>query len=169
MKKLTIALSLAAAALLTGCLEGPGPSADQRQAAAQERLLQEGTSQTGMPAIKNFRERKLLKMIYELRDQEGMTTWTYLVSQQTGRLALLCQSVGYAISDATGYTNPERIHESSQYGYAIMPQAEPNGLFTPDNSNTSWVMCVGPKGEALPTMVQSEFVVSPFELGAKSE
>ena len=38
-------------------------TSDQIQQKQQETILAEGTSQTGMPAIKNFRERKLLKTI----------------------------------------------------------------------------------------------------------
>lgn len=164
MKKLILlAVTLASALALTGCYE-PNLSADGKQARAQETLLQEGTAQTGMPAIKNFRERKLLKMIYELRDQEDMPSFTYLVAQATGKVFLLCNSMGYAISDATGYTNPQRIHEKSTVGYAIMPQAEPNGLFTPDASDTAWVVCVDKEGKIRPTQIQGQFVVSPFPL-----
>lgn len=39
----------------------------------------------GMPAIHNFQEKKLLKMILELRDQENLATWVYLQSSYTGK------------------------------------------------------------------------------------
>ena len=39
------------------------PNSDEVQRKQQEIILSEGTAQTGMPAIKNFRERKLLKEI----------------------------------------------------------------------------------------------------------
>ncbi len=156
-----IALAVAA---LSGCNDR-SPSADQIQAAAQERILQEGTAQTGMPAITNFRERKTLKMIYELRDKENLATYTYIIAQQSGRPTLLCSSIGFAISDATGYTNPLRIHErNTNMGYAIMPQAEPNGLFTPETSNTNWVICVDSKGNPTPTQVQGDILVTTYEL-----
>ncbi len=38
-------------------------SSDARQRRQQELILAEGTSQVGMPAIKNFRERKILRPI----------------------------------------------------------------------------------------------------------
>ena len=53
-------------------------SSDSIQREQQEKILAEGTAQVGMPAIKNFRERKILKDILELRDQEGLVTYTYL-------------------------------------------------------------------------------------------
>lgn len=166
--KRSFALAAGVAAMtlaLTGCIEQT-KTADKIQAEAQERILQEGTSQTGMPAITNFRERKLLKMILELRDQDGLVTYTYTVNRTTGRPVFLCNSMGYAISDATGYTNPERIHEKNpNYGYAIMPQAEPNGLFTPDNSTANWVMCLDKeKDKPVPVFVQTDVIVSPVKL-----
>ena len=54
---------------------------DKNQRVQQESLSQEATAQTGMPAIKNFRERKLLKDILELRDQDGLATYTHAVQQ----------------------------------------------------------------------------------------
>ena len=162
MKKtiLTIIAALSIA-MLAGCL--PPDSADKVQAQQQEVLIKEATAQTGMPAITNFRERKLLKMIYEMRDQEGLVTFTYTVSAD-GSLSLLCNSIGYAISDATGYTNPNRLITHNGNPLA-MTQAEPNGLYTPDFSFDKWVMCVDPKSKrALPVLVSGNTVVSPFEL-----
>ena len=58
---------------LTGCIEA---DSDDIQEAQQERILKEGGRQTGMPNIKNFRERKLMKTIIEMRDQDGLVTYT---------------------------------------------------------------------------------------------
>jgi len=164
MKKTVLSLAAAIAALLslTGC-----PSeerADAIQAKQQEVLIKEATAQTGMPAIVNFRERKLLKMIYEMRDQEGLVTFTYTVGAN-GDLTMLCNSIGYAISEATGYTNPDKLIRDNGTSFGTMTQAEPNGLYTPDFSSDKWVMCVDPKsGRAMPVLVSGNTVVSPFEL-----
>lgn len=157
------ALAIAAIALsLTAC--EMKPDSNRIQAEQQERILQEGTAQTGMPAIKNFRERKTLKMIYELRDQEGLSTYTYIVPEQTGKPVFLCNSVGYAISDATGYTNPdkERVYNGNPY---TMTQAEPNGLFTPDVSGANWVLCLDQDtSKPLPVFISSHIIVSAYKL-----
>lgn len=149
---------------LTACEPLPKDS-NRIQAEQQERILQEGTAQLGMPAIKNFRERRTLKMIYELRDQEGLSTYTYVVAEQTGAPVFLCNSVGYAISDATGYTNPDKVMMNGQYGFGTMTQAEPNGLFTPDVSDANWVLCIDPAGKKpLPVFVSSKIIVSAYKL-----
>lgn len=128
MNKVALVLSLGLAVLTSGC---EADTSDGVQAKQKERILKEGTAQVGMPAIKNFRERKLLKDIYELRDQTGLTTYAYTVASQTGQKVFLCDSVGYPINDATGFTNPERLVTNTTQVFGTMPQAEPNGLFTP--------------------------------------
>jgi hypothetical protein len=148
--------------VLTACGAGT-QSSDSIQHQQQELILAEATAQTGMPAIKNFRERRTLKTIYELRDQDGLLTFTYLVSKDS-KLVLLCESHGFAISDATGYTNPEKVVRSDSVAFGTMPQAEPNGLFTPSASTANWVMCLGEAKRPYPVYVQGDIVVSPMPL-----
>ncbi len=167
MKKLLSAfLFLFVTVCLTGAKCDQTETADEKQAKQMETMLVEGTAQTGMPAIKNFRERRLLKMIYELRDQEGLATYTYIVAGQNGTLKFLCASIGYAINDATGYTNPNKIVRDNGQSFGTVTQAEPNGLFTPDTSEAYWVMCLDQKtGKPSPVFVASHIVVSPMKLG----
>lgn len=144
---------------LTGCIEG---DSDDQQRAQQERILQEGSAQTGMPAIKNFRERKLMKQIIEMRDQSGLVTYTYTVPETTGRPVFLCNSIGYGLPAATQYTNPEKY----EYNGATLPQADPNGLFSPSSAEGTWVMCADPSGnsQTRPVYVEPRIIVSPFPL-----
>jgi hypothetical protein len=118
-----------------------------------------------MPAIKNFRERKLLKDIIELRDQTGLATYTYVFAEMTGQFTFLCASVGYGLPYATQFTNPEKIDYSSGGTVVTIPQADPNGLFSPAAAEGTWVMCSDPDGkEARPVYVEPRIVVSPFKL-----
>jgi len=162
MKKLAlIALSVLA---LAGCVENNKPS-DQVQAERQEKVLMEGVNQIGLPAIRNFREKRQLKMILELRDQEGFMTHTYIVAQATGKPAYLCPSLGYPINDATGFTSPDKVVRDNGQSFGTVIQAEPNGLFTPDNSNAYWVMCLdSAQGKAVPVFVSGDIAVLPFKL-----
>lgn len=139
-------------------------SADSRQRQQQELILAEATSQTGMPAITNFRERKLLKDILELRDQNGLVTYTYTWSDMAGKYAFFCDSVGYGIPYATQYTSPEKPYVYSANPMAL-PQADPNGLFSPQSAEGTWVMCKDPGGkETRPVYVEPRIIVSPFRL-----
>jgi len=158
-------LSIAAIALLgatvTGCVE---ETSDSKQQGAQELILKEATSQTGMPAIKNFRERKLMKQIIEMRDQEGLVTYTYTFPEVTGVPVFLCNSVGYGLPAATQYTNPQKFVWKGG-DHHLMPQADPNGLFSPESAEGTWVLCSDPSGngDTRPVYVEPRIIVSPFK------
>jgi hypothetical protein len=141
---------------------------DGKQRDQQELLLAEATSQVGMPAIKNFRERKLLKDILEMRDQDGLVTYTYLVSDYQGKLVFFCDSIGYGIPYATQYTSPEKpvMHSGDYGGNFTLPQADPNALFSPASADGTWVLCKDPHGADVKVVyVEPRIVVAPFKLG----
>ncbi len=138
---------------------------DAKQMKQQETLLLEATSQVGMPAIKNFRERKILKDIIELRDQSGLVTYTYLFSEVTGQLVYLGESVGYGIPAATQFTNPQKYYAQG----VTLPQADPNGLFSPSSAEGTWVLMKDPNGgDVKPVYCEPRIVVSPFKLEAST-
>ena len=135
-------------------------SSDSIQREQQEILLREATSQTGIPAIKNFRERKILKDILELRDQGGLTTYTYVFNELNGNLVFLGESIGYPIPYATQYTNPQKWSEG-----IVLPQADPNGLFSPASAEGTWVLMKNPNGsDVSPVYIEPRIIVSPFKL-----
>ena len=150
---------------MLGCVEQKA-SSDDVQHAQQETILREATQQTGMPAIKNFRERKIMKEILEKRDQSGFITYTYMKSEINNDLKLLCKSIGYPIPYSTQYTNPQKIEERTGTGYAILPQADPNSLFSPSSANATWSMCINPNDSKDVQAVYSEsnLTTSPFPL-----
>lgn len=165
MKKIMM-MAMVVGFALAGCEAAGNKNSDKVQRQQQELVLKESTAQTGMPAIKNFRERKLLKEIIELRDQDGLTTYTYIVAEMTGKLVFLGESIGYGIPYATQYTNPQKIADQQyQTGYAILPQADPNGLFFPSSADGTWVMLKDPNGgNVRPVLVEPRCIVSPFRL-----
>ena len=120
-----------------------------------------------MPAIKNFRERKILKDILELRDQSSLTTYTY-VHCMNGKFRFFGETIGYPIPYATQYTNPQKIAESGhQYGYAILPQADPNGLFSPASADGTWILMKDPSSNKVaPVYIEPKITTLPFKLPA---
>jgi hypothetical protein len=150
-----------------GCTaESCDNTSDAVQRRQQEKILAEGTAQIGMPSIKNFREKKLLKDILELRDQDNVITYTYIVAEQTGKFVFFCNSIGYGIPAATQFTNPVK---ESEYSHSIINQADPNGLFSPSSAEGTWVMCANPEkqNKASPVYVEPRVIVSPFKLDTK--
>ena len=134
----------------------------------------EGTSQVGMPAIKNFRERKLLKDIYELRDQTGLVTYTYVenlvptivpgVTAKGGKFTFFCDSFGYPIPYATQFTNPQKPISPNNVGTATIAQADPNGLYSPSSADGTWIMCKDENSDKVaPIYSEPKLVGSPFK------
>jgi len=138
-----------------GCQE----SSDQIQNRKQEELSRQGVTQIGLPSIVNFQEKRTYKMILELRDTE-IKTITYIIDMN-GKLHKVCDSIGYGIPYATQYTNPMQDRHTN-YG---MPQADPNGLFSPASADGTWVLCLNHETKKMsPVFIEPRVIVSPFAL-----
>lgn len=148
--------------MFVGC--GNVPTADKRQAKETKKRLLEANKNVGMPDIVNFTELRLARDILELRDQESISTYTYLVSLE-GKLVFLGESIGYGLPYSVQFTNPERIYRHANGSHGTLPQADPNGLFMPDGLSATWILLKDPDtGEARPTYVEPSIIVSPFKL-----
>jgi len=162
MKTLSI---LALALIACGCAYQP--TADDKQNRLQETLTAQGVATVGLPAISNFREKKILKDIFERRDKMSLVTYTYIFSEVTGKFTYLGQSVGYGISAATQYTAPEKIDGNSS-SYVTIPQADPNGLYSPSSAEGTWVLLTNSDTHDVePIYVESRILVSTFKLRAE--
>jgi hypothetical protein len=164
MNKIAIFAALAAAFVLSGCDVDVGTS-DQIQNAKQEELSKQGVESVGLPAITHFQEKRILKDILELRDQPNLVTYTY-TQDMNGRYHKVCDSIGYGFSAATQYTSPSKVASYARGGVGnILPQADPNGLFSPPSADGTWVLCKVPgKDEVKPLYIEPHVIVSPFPL-----
>ena len=143
---LTIALMIMIFMVLTAGTSSCGMESntvDSVQAVQQEQMLQDMNSQIGLPSIKEWSEKKMMKEILELRDNSKLITYAYL-QNLNGKMVFLGQCIGYGLPYSTQYTNPERIASEHSYGYAILPQADPNGLFSAQGVSATWVQYINP-------------------------
>ena len=152
--------------LAVGCSGQQKSSSDKEQARQTEQIMGEAQRQIGLPNILNFQQKKLMKMVYELCDKEDLICYAYIKSDYNGKLTFIGRCVGFGIPFSAQYTNPDKIAaKGHDYGYAILPQADPNGLFMPTSSSATWLMMVDPDGgEPRPVYLEPEIVVSPFKL-----
>lgn len=167
MKRYLIVISALLCLSLTGCPEHT-PSSDEVEQHKQDQILADMTKQVGMPNIVTFREKRMLKTILELRDQEGFLTYSYLWNEMQGKLIYLGQTIGYGIPYATQYTNPskvERFKYYDHYGTQVLPQADPNGLFSPQSAEGTWLLMKDPNSDkTVPMYVEPRVIVSPFPI-----
>ena len=167
MKKIYLILaSVVLSFLAVGCAPTPQTS-DQILNKQQEQLQKESVAQIGVPAIKNFQEKKLAKMIYELRDTENVITYAYLLNSMTGKPVYLGRAIGFGLPYSVQYTSPMKVEDiCTRTGYCPtpIPQADPNGLFMPEGLSATWVMLLDEKGEPHPTYIESDVIISVFPL-----
>jgi hypothetical protein len=156
------------AALALSACDRPTTS-DQKQSQQQEQAVTEANAQTGFPGVTNFTEKKMVRMLYELRDKK-VSTFTY-VMDMNGRLFHVCDSIGYGLPYGVQFTNPERdiFYGTSSTVHHNMPQAEPNGLFMPPTAEGTWIMCAKSDGQIDPVYVEPRVVVSPHKLRSSGE
>lgn len=158
MKNIPVSFFSIAVLVLSACNE----TSDQKQNRQQEEVSMRSVEAIGLPAITKFSEKRTLKSILELRDKE-VVTYSY-TQDMNGKLHLLCQSVGYGIPYATQYTNPEKYSSAG----LSMPQADPNGLFSPAQADGTWIMCLNPQTkQASSVLVDPRLIVSPFPISSQ--
>jgi hypothetical protein len=158
MKKILLVLPFVLA--LAACDEHQTSTQIERR--KQEEMSLMAVQSVGMPSITNFAEKRMMKDIIELRDKSTPTT-TYLVGMNN-QLTKLCDSVGYGLPYATQYTNPQRVADYT-HGITTLPQADPNGLYSPASAEGTWILCVDHKdGKAKPLYVEPRVIVSPIAL-----
>lgn len=177
MKKIGILFLLGLTLVLTGAWEDSCQSespSDKSQREQQEKLSQEGNAQIGMPGITNFTEKKIVRKLYELRDQ-NIVTFSY-VMDLNGRLFHICDSIGYGLPYGVQFSNPEKVIVGSDGVYLgqepnTITQSEPNGLFMPPTAEGTWIICASTtkKGDIEPVYVEPRVIVSPFKLSSVGE
>lgn len=154
-----------------------GKTSDSVMNEQMETLADEANRTVGVPAITNFQEKKTLKWIYELCDQENLICHAYLVNVMTGDVGrYLGKCLGYGIPYSAQFSNPTKYQGVTAnkvadyagrdwvYDYTLLPQAEPNGIFKPEGLSATWLIMIDKEGEPRPMYVEPEIIVSPFKL-----
>lgn len=149
-----------------GCEETEGETqTDQEQREQTNQMVGQAHDKVGMPDITNFSERRLLKRIMELRDQE-VGTHSYIVNMD-GEAEKLCRSMGYGLPYGVQFVNPEKTvteYDHKSVSVTTIPQPDPNGLFSPRNVDATWINCVTKSGDQKPVYSEEKVITSPVPL-----
>lgn len=133
--------------ILTGCSASVPENADNKQAAQQEKMMNDQVNQVGLPDIKDWSEKKMAKEVYELRDNAKLVTYAY-TQNLNGKFIYIGQCIGFGLPYSVQYTNPEKMVDGvdlgDSYGTMLVPQPEPNGLFMPDGLSATWLQYINP-------------------------
>ena len=172
MKKLILLLTVS---LMLSCVDSSTKSISDKEIQKQSELQQqESVKQLGLPSIINFQEKKNLKWIYELCDQENLICHAYFFNELKGEIGqYLGECIGYGIPYSTQYSNPQKLVDVTDFGIDsyqandsnVIPQAEPNGLFKPEGLSATWLIMIDPETKnPRPVYIEPMIIVSPFKL-----
>jgi len=160
-----IGLCLALFFVAAGCRQ---QTADDRMTDMTRNAMEQAFREVGLPSIKNWTELRMMKMLYELRDDPKLINYAYTVCEYTGLHIYLGRCVGYGLPASVQYSNPERVAQigsTHSWGWGTLPQPEPNGLFMPQGLSATYVMLINEQtGKPEPMYYESPVVVVPFKL-----
>lgn len=139
INKKLIALALAAGAVfgLSACTDDSSARAQDEK--ATEAILKDLQKAHPVPKFAYSQYRQNLTEIVTAQAEATPTT-TFFFNQGVADPVSTCSSVGFPIPSTAQLTNPQQITDSYQGGYAILPQVEPNGVFTGESAGT-YVIC----------------------------
>lgn len=135
---------------------GCGTSQRNAEEAVVDRQQALYLSTQPIPTFDYSLERDRITQLYQAR-MNAAQTWSVWRSQ-TGVVEGDCASSGYPLPYGVQLTSPEVY----SYNGAVLPQAEPNGLFTNGiTSNGTWVFCLL-EGVVAPVYVEDFVTVYPY-------
>ena len=147
--------------MLVGC--DTSPSSDQLQKERIESQVAQAEKAVPPPRVTKFTMLRDAVRVQEIAD-DAISTWAYYMDY-TGGLHFLCEAKGYGLPYSTQTTNPMKKKWRDE---PPLPQAEPSGLFMPDNVAATWVLCVNDDGQFDAVYWEPDLIVSPFPLRYKA-
>ena len=181
MKKFIAVIIIAMTVLVmsTGCQR---ETTSSRENAYTQDLMEQASSVVGYPDITNFFERAQLKEIYELRDDPNLVCHWYTKNDMTGKWIYQGNCIGYGIPYGTSITQTDTVQRAAlpalningedrgfnDYFTEILPQAEPNGLYTNGlSTSATWILVADAEGDIKPTYIESEITVTQVKIDAR--
>lgn len=151
-----VLLAAAAAMSLCACAYPPATTtADQQASQQQENLAQRAQDEVGIYQPTHFTRKRLANRIGQMLDDPTLATISYAQGMD-GKLRCIGHTIGFPLPGATQTTSPQKWDQApNQYhsydSWALVPQAEPDQLFSPAEEDATWLLLVNPKtGQSAP-------------------
>lgn len=179
-KKINIGLIVCLLVMLCiGC--GNRETASSKENEYTQMIMEQASDAIGYPNVTNFFEKAQLKEIYELRDNPELICYWYTRNDMTGKWIYQGSCIGYGIPYTTQFTQPETVQRAAlpalklngedrgrnEYFTEILPQADPNGLYSSASTSATWILTTDDSGKIKPTYVESEITVSQTKIEAR--
>ena len=155
MKKGLITVLLILIVLGVGCASDneryTAKATEEKQVGKQQALY---VATQPPPYFDWSQQRDIMIQIYKAQN-EAIYTYSYTQSPYTGKIMWESATFGFPIAGGTQLTNPEQTVTAYQ-SLATIAQAEPNGLYSPESSRGTWVLCVNEDGSISPAYIEDD-------------
>lgn len=136
------------------------PTSNQIETSQQESAVSSIVQNQPVPDLGGYSFERQIMIETFLARNNTIATWAYMFTMD-GKIVEICPSIGYPIPYATQLTAPEKPTP----GYSLtIPQAEPNGLYTPADAAATLVQCVNPDGSVSPTYIEWYVLAFPYRI-----
>jgi hypothetical protein len=151
--------------LLCTAEQGCSDTSDTKERGDVERGQAQLVQNQPAPVFDWSLEREIFIQLYKARNR-ATTTYHYTQSQFTGKITWECVGIGFPIAATTQLTNPMKWVAQG----VTIPQAEPNGMYAPPQSDATFVPCLAPDGSLSPARIEdhvSSFFTPMMEVNGK--
>jgi hypothetical protein len=151
MKKI---LLLGALVLSSVVLAGCTDTANEKEANNVERQQQIYTKSQAAPFFDWSLERHLMIELYKARN-DAVVTYSYVRNIQ-GNVIFSCNSIGFPVPSNEQLTNPESLASPNYRDSSVLPQAEPNGMYSSPSTSGTFVFCLSDDGSVSPSYFEQD-------------
>lgn len=155
-----LALLAVVALVAVGCNYGSNASIsnDQNIVTQQQEIYQKAQP---VPIFDFSEQRNTLLQIYDAKNQARQTWALFESAYGEPVYPYVCPSIGLPIPADTQLTNPDQLTrvqvpgaQAGTYVDGVLPQAEPDGLYSSTNTDATYVICIRNGGQ--PELVYTE-------------
>lgn len=178
-KILLVSIILVMLSLAVGC--GRRETTSSKENEYTQNLMKQADAAVGFPEVTNFFERSQLKEIYELRDNPDLVCYWYTKNNMSGKWVYQGECIGYGIPYSTQLTQPDTLQRAAlpalnisgedkgyyEYYEQVLPQAEPNGLYSTGSTSATWILSVNDKGDIKPVYEEENVTVTQIKIEAR--
>lgn len=151
-----------AASLLSLAACSQPPSADQAASQQQEQVAARAQAEVGIYQPTHFTRKRLANRIGQMLDDPSLATISY-AQDFNGKLRCIGHTIGFPLPGATQTTSPEKWDNEpigggnvSSTSFVLVPQAEPDQLFSPSNEDATWLLMVTKTGGTEPVYFEGK-------------
>ncbi len=151
LKKLLLGSSLVLVVLLlSGCITDSSSSKQGTQVEQQQNIYVDNQP---LPAFDWSLERHVFIELYKARNK-AVNTYSY-VRNFNGQVIFSCKSIGFPLAFNMQLTNPESVQYSNGYR-EVLPQPEPNGLYSSPSTSGTYIFCLNSDGTISPSYFEAD-------------